>query len=166
MLEGVPMIPGDDTVFEVFEEKEQDWRPEKAAPHIMSPEAMKAVFNNLTSGASKRAEQEYNLSSATHREADFIEVSVKSARLSSQMHVTDWAEAQREDPEIEAVMDWCCFDKKKSEPWTKQLVKLKCRLGPRKNTQKGRSILHNADELTLSGELLYYRHKLSTKLKK
>ena len=40
-----------------------------------------------------------------------IEVSVKSARLSTQMHVMDWAEAQHEDQEIKATMDWCCHDK-------------------------------------------------------
>ena len=64
----------------------------------MSSEAMKAVFNNLTSGAGRRAELEYGVNSATHRKADSIEVSVKSMRLSMQMHVTDWAEAQCEDP--------------------------------------------------------------------
>ena len=75
------------------------------------------------------------------------------------MHVTDWAEAQREDPEIEAATGWCHLDKKKFKPWTRQLAKLKSRLGPKKNTPEGRSILHNADKLTLSGGLLYYRHK-------
>ena len=34
------------------------------APSSMSSEAMKAVFNNLTSGAGRRAEQEYNTDSA------------------------------------------------------------------------------------------------------
>ena len=75
------------------------------------------------------------------------------------MHITDWAESQHEDPEIEAGMDWCHLDKKKSEPWTEQLVKLKSRLGSKKNTPEGRSILQNADKLTLSGGLLYYRYK-------
>ena len=75
------------------------------------------------------------------------------------MHVTNWAEAQREDPEIEATMDWCHLNKKKLEPWTEQLVKLKSRLGSKKNTSEGRSILRNADKLTLSGGLLYYRYK-------
>ena len=74
------------------------------------------------------------------------------------MHVADWAEAQHEDPEIEAAMDWCHLNRKKSEPWTEQLVKLKSRLGP-KNTPEGRSILQNADKLTQSGGLLYYRYK-------
>ena len=56
-------------------------------------------------------------------------------------------------------MDLCHLDKKKSEPWTEQLAKLKSRLGTKKNTPEGRSILQNADKLTLSGGLLYYRYK-------
>ena len=125
----------------------------------MSSEAMKAIFDNLTSRAGRRAELEYSVNSATHRKANSIEVSVKSVRLSMQMHVTDWPEAQHEDPEIKTTMDWCHLNKKKSEPWTEQLAKLKSRLGTKKNTPEGRSILQNADNLTLSGGLLYYRYK-------
>ena len=98
----------------------------------MSSEAMKAIFDNLTSGAGRRTEQEYNTDSAAHCEADPLEVNVRSARLSTQMHVTDWAEAQHENPEIEATMDWCHLDRKKSEAWTEQLAKLKSRLGSKK----------------------------------
>ena len=32
---------------------------------------MKAVFDNLTSGAGRRAELEYKVDSAAHREADY-----------------------------------------------------------------------------------------------
>ena len=159
VLKAVPVIPGDDTVFEVFKEKEEDQQLEKAAPHTLSSEAMKAVFNNLTSGAGRRAELEYSIDSAAHCKANSIEVSVKSVRISTQMHVTDWAEAQCEVQEIEAAMDWCCLNKKKSESWMKQLAKLKSRLGMKKDTPEGRSILRNADKLTLSGGLLYYRYK-------
>ena len=120
---------------------------------------MKAIFDNLTSGAGRRAELEYSIDSATHCKANSIKVSVKSVRLRTQMHVTDWAEAKHEDPEIEATMDWCCLNKKKLESWMEQLAKLKYRLGPKKNTLEGRSILRNADKLTLSGGLLYYRYK-------
>ena len=112
---------------------------------------MKAIFNNLTSGASRRAEQEYNTDSAAHQEANFIKVDVRSARLSTRMHVTDWAEAQCEDPEIEAAMDWCHLNKKKLKPFIEQLVKLKSRLGSKKNTPAGRSILWNADKPCLEG---------------
>ena len=102
VFQAVPMILGDDTIFEAFEEKEEDQQLEKAVPHTMSPEAMKAVFDNLTSGAGRRAELEYKVDSATHHEADSIEVSIQLMRQSTQMHITHWAEAQCEDPEIEA----------------------------------------------------------------
>ena len=108
----------------------------------MSSEAMKAVFNNLTSGASRRAELEYRVDSTAHHETDSIEVSVQSVRLNTQMHFTVWAKAQCENTEIEANMDWCHLDKKKLEPWMEQLAKLKSRQGSKKNTPEGRSILH------------------------
>ena len=159
VFKAVPVIPGDDTIFEVFKEKEEDRWPEKATPHTMSSKALKAVFDNLTSGAGRRVELEYNANSAAQCEANSIKVSVRSMRLSTQMHVTDWAEAQHEDPEIETTMDWCHLDRRKSQPWTEQLATLKSRLGTKKNTPEGRSILQNADRLTLSGGLLYYRYK-------
>ena len=161
VLKAVPVILGYDTIFKIFQEMEEDQWPEKAAPppHAMSSEAMKAIFDNLTSGAGRRAELEYCVDSAAHCEANSIEVSAKSMRLNTQMHVMDWAEAQREDPEIKATMDWCHLNKKKSEPWTEQMAKLKSRLGTKKNTPEGRSILRNADKITLSGGLLYYRYK-------
>ena len=55
----------------------------------MSSAAMKAVFYNLTSGAGRRAELEYGTNSPICDEADSIEINVKSARVKSQMHVTD-----------------------------------------------------------------------------
>ena len=156
MLKAVPVIPGDDAIFEASKEKEEDQRLEKVASHTISSEAMKSVSYNLTSVASRRAELEYSINSAAHHEADSIEVSVKSVRLSTQMHVMDWAEAQYEDQDI---MDWCHLDKKKSKPWSEQLEKLKSRLEPKKNTPEGRSILQIADKFTLSEALLYYRYK-------
>ena len=64
----------------------------------MSSAAMKVVFDNLTSGAGRRAEQDYDTGSAAHLEADATEVNMRSARVSTQMRVTDWAKAQRKDP--------------------------------------------------------------------
>ena len=156
LLETAPTIPGDNTITRVFEEKEEDKQPEKLAPHTMSSAAMKVVFNTLTSGAGRKAEQEYDTGSAAHLKVDAIEVNVRSARVSTQMHVTDWAEARQEGPEIETAMDWCHLDKKKSEPWIRQLTKLKSKLRSHKNTPAGKSLLRNKDKLTLSGGLLYY----------
>ena len=117
---------------------------------------MRAIFDNLTSGAGWRAELEYSIDSAAHHKANSIEVSAKSVRLSTQMHVTDWAEAQCEDPEIKAAMDWFCLDKRKSESWMEQLEKLKSRREEH---------AENADKLTLSGGLLYYRYKPKHQIK-
>ena len=157
MLKAVPVIPGDDTIFEVFEEKEEDWWPGRLPPTLCLLRPWK--LSSITWLQELVGELEYSVDSAAHCEADSIEVSVKLMKLSAQMHVMDWAEAQCEDPEIKATMDWCCLDKKKLEPWTEQLAKLKSRLGTKKNTPEGRSILWNADKLTLSGGLLYYRYK-------
>ena len=139
LLKFVPMIPGDETVIKIFKEEECDWKLESSTPFTMSLAAMKAIFDNLTLGAGRRAELEYNIDPLIHDEADSIEVSVKSARLNSQMHVTNWAEAQWEDPEIEAAMDWCQLDRKKSKPWAQQLLKFKSCLGPNKNTPAGKA---------------------------
>ena len=151
---------------ENFKEEESDRKPERSVPYTMSLAAMKAVFDNLTSRAGKKAEQEYNTDSAAYRKADSVKVNVRSARLSTQMHVMVWAEAQREDLEIEAIMDWCQLDRKKSEPWTKQLMKLKSRLGPHKNTPVGKSMLRNADQLTPCGGLLYHTYMLKYQVEK
>ena len=106
-LQFVPVIPGDETVVKIFEEEGCGQKPESPTPYTMSSAAMKAVFDNLTSGAGRRAELECNVDSLIHDEVDSIKINVKSARLNSEMHVTNWAEAQLEDPEIKAAMDWC-----------------------------------------------------------
>ena len=157
-LEFVPMIPGDEAVVKIFKEDGCDWKLESPAPYTVSSAAMKAVFDNLTLGAGRRAELEYNIGSPIHDEVDSIKVSVKSARLNSQVHVTNWAEAQQEDPEIKAAMDWCWFNRKKSKPLAQQLLKFKSCLSPNKNTPTGKSLLKNADQLTLCGGLLYHRY--------
>ena len=131
----------------------------EGCPHTMSSKAMKALFDDLTSEAGRRVELEYKADSAAHCKADSIKVSVWSMRLSMQMHIMDWAEAHRKDPKIKATIDWCHLHRTKSQPWTEQLAKLKSRLGTKKNTLEGRSILGNADKLTVSEGLLYYRYK-------
>ena len=67
----------------------------------------------------------------------------------------DWAQAQWEDPELEAALEWCLNDWKKVTPWAQQLEKLKAHLGF-KNQPEGKCIIRNADKLTLLGGMLYY----------
>ena len=135
----IPVIPGDEMVVKIFKEEGCGRKPKSPTPYTMSSAAMKAVFDNLTLGAGRRAELECNIDSPIHDEVDSIEVSMKSARLNSQMHVTNWVEAQQEDPEIRAAMDWCWLNRKKSESWAQQLLKFKSHLGPHKNTPVGKS---------------------------
>ena len=91
-------------------------------------------------------------------EADLIEIEAWAAQPNTPMHVTDWTQAQREDPELSATLDWCLQDHKKSISWAQQLEKLKACLGPLKNQPEGKCIIRNADKLTLSGGMLYYQH--------
>ena len=117
---------------------------------------MKAVFDNLTIGAGTWAEWEWDRESTVTTEADSIEIEARAARPNTPMQVTDWAQAQREDPELEAALDWCLNDKKKGTSWDQQLEKLKACLGPLKNQPEGKYIVWNADKLTLSGGISYY----------
>ena len=87
-------------------------------------------------------------------EANSIEIKARAAQPNTPMHITDWAQAQRENPELEAFLDWCLNDKKNGTLWAQQLEKLKACLGPLKNQPEGKCIVRNADKLTLSGSIL------------
>ena len=158
LVKSIPMIPGGETIVKIFEEKGCDREPESPAPYAMSLVAIKAIFNNLTLEAGRRAELDYSTNSLIHDKADSIDVSVKSARVNCQIHVTNWAEIQQEDPEIKAAMDWCWFDRKKSKLWMQQLLKFKSQPGLNKSTLAGKSLLRNADQLTLCRGLLYHQY--------
>ena len=56
ILGATPLLEGDQTVIEVFNEKEEDKAPERDPKWMMSKDEMKAVFDNLTMGAGRRAE--------------------------------------------------------------------------------------------------------------
>ena len=101
----------------IFKEEMGDHNPEFPAQYAMSPAAMKAIFDNLTLRAGRRAELEYDTNSPIHDEANSIKINVKSSQVSSEMHVTNWSEAHWEDPKLKATIDWCRLNRKKSEPW-------------------------------------------------
>ena len=56
ILRVTPLLKGDQTVIEVYNEKEEDKAPERGPKWTMSKDEMKAVFDNLTMGAGRRAE--------------------------------------------------------------------------------------------------------------
>ncbi len=66
------------------------------------------------------------------------------------MHVTDWATAQKEDPELAAVFEWLANKKSKE---------LKTLLKDRAKDPEGLAVLRNRQNFTIRNGLLY----LSTK---
>ena len=62
------------------------------------------------------------------------------------MHITDWAEAQREDPMLSAVLDWLEAQKK---------TDLKTLLGEHASSEEGQLILQNQQNFTIHQKALY-----------
>ena len=56
ILKATPLLEGDQTVVEVYDEKEEDEAPEKDPRWMMSKDEMKVVFDNLAMGAGQRGE--------------------------------------------------------------------------------------------------------------
>ena len=57
---------------------------------------------------------------------DSIKIEAWAARLNTPMHIMDWAQAQPEDPELEATLEWCLSNKKKGTPWAQQHLPSGC----------------------------------------
>ena len=74
ILKATPLLNGDPTVVEVYNEKEEDRVPEKDPKWTMSKDEVKVVFDNLTMGAGRWAEQELDQESAVTAEVDSIEI--------------------------------------------------------------------------------------------
>ena len=60
ILKATPLLKGDLTVVEVYNEKEEDRVPENNPKWTMSKDEMKAVFDNLTMGVGRQAELEWD----------------------------------------------------------------------------------------------------------
>ena len=71
----------------------------------LEPEAVQAVLDGAAMGASQRAERE-NPAIVKNDQQLEEEVHVTAGWVQVEMHVTDWAAAQKEDPELNAVLHW------------------------------------------------------------
>ena len=137
ILRATPLLERDQTVVEVYNEKEEDRALTKDPKWTMSKDKMKAIFDKLTMSAGRRTEWEWDQESSVSAEADSIEIEAWAAHSNTPMHVMDWTQAQQEDPELEATLNWCLNDQKKGTPWAQQLEKLKTCLGSLKNQPEG-----------------------------
>ena len=76
------------------------------------------------------------------------------------MYVIDWAEVEKEDPELGATITWLMTNFPKECGWTECLAKLKQLMGPANDTPDSRAVLRTADKLISSGGVLDQRHCL------
>ena len=77
----------------------------------LEPEAMQAILDEATIGTSQRAEKENPDIIKSDQQLE-QEVQVTAGQILVEMHVTDWAVAQKEDPELNAVLQWLESKKK------------------------------------------------------
>ena len=78
----------------------------------LGPEAMQSILDGATLGADQRAEGE---DPAVVEDDQEKEVQVAAGQVLVEMHVTDWATAQREDLKLDTVLHW--LEAKKKTPW-------------------------------------------------
>ena len=74
-------------------------------------EAVQAVLDGATVGTSQRAEKENQAIIKSDQQLE-QEVQVTAGQVLLEMHVTDWAVAQKGDPDLDAVLEWLGSRKK------------------------------------------------------
>ena len=72
---------------------------------------MRSILNGITLGAAYQAEVHNPTVAGGNHDLE-QEVHVAAGCILVQMHVSDWAEAQREDPVLSTVLDWLGAQKK------------------------------------------------------
>ena len=77
----------------------------------LGPEAVQAILDGATVGTSQRAERENPAIIEGDQQLE-KEVQVATGQVLVEMHMTDWAAAQKEDPELNAVLQWLGSRKK------------------------------------------------------
>ena len=134
--------------------------PKLGEVEMLSSEAVEALFDGIMTETNRHTEREWNKSIVIDWEKDDINLGVTVERLTTPMHIINWAKAQKGDQEQGAAIAWLKMDFPKESSWAKHLAKLKQLMGPAKETSDGGVVLRTTDKLTLSGRVLYQRHCL------
>ena len=111
----------------------------------LGPKAMQAVLDGATIGASQRVEGE-NPTVIEGDQQREEEVQVAAGWVLVEMHVTDWVAAQKEDPELHAVLQWL-ESKKKTD--------LRTLLGEHALSEEGQMVWRNHQNFTTLWGTLY-----------
>ena len=111
----------------------------------LGPEAMQAILDGTTIGASQRAETENHavIEGDQQREK---EVWVATGWVLVEMHVTNWVAAQKEDPDLHAVLQWL-ESKKKTD--------LRTLLGEHALSEEGWMVWKNCQNFTTLQDTLF-----------
>ena len=111
----------------------------------LDPDTVRLILNGVTLGAACWAEvHDPTIIKGDHGLEQ--EVHVATIRALVQMHVTDWAEAQREDPVLSAVLDWLEAQKR---------TDLRMLLAEHASIEEGRLILQNQQNFLIHQKALY-----------
>ena len=111
----------------------------------LGPEAVQAILDGATIGAPQRAEGE-DPAAVKGDQQKVKEVRVAAGRVLVEMEVTDWATAQKEDPKLNAVLQWL-ESKKKTD--------LRTLLGECVLSKEGQTIWRNCQNFTTLQGTLY-----------
>ena len=111
----------------------------------LGPETMQAILDGATLGASQRAEGEDPAVIKSDQERE-KEVQVAAGQVLVEMHVTDWATAQKEDPKLVAVLQWL-ESKKKTD--------LRTLPGVHTSSEEGQMVWRNRQNFTTLQGTLY-----------
>ena len=93
----------------------------------LSPKAVQSVLDGVTLGAAQREERDDSAMVESDHDIE-KEVCVAAGWVLVEMHVTNWAVAQREDPELDALLCWLEAKKK---------VNLRTLLGEHASSEEG-----------------------------
>ena len=107
-------------------------------------EAVPAILYGATVGTSQRAERENPAIIESDQQLE-QEVWVATGQVLVEMHVTNWKMAQKEDPELDAVLQWLGSEKK---------ADLRKLLGESITSEEGQMVWRNCQNFTsLRGNL-------------
>ena len=104
----------------------------------LEPETVQAVLDGATVGTSQRAERENPTVIKSDQQLE-QEVWVAAGQVLVEMHVTDWAAAQKEESELDVVLQWL-GSKKKAD--------LRTLLGECIRSKEGRMMWRNCQNFT------------------
>ena len=104
----------------------------------LEPEAVQVLLDGATVGTSQRVERENPAVIKSDQQLE-QEVQVAAGQVLVEMHVNDWAAAQKEDPELDAVLQWLASRKK---------ADLRTLLGESITSEEGQMVWRNCQSFT------------------